>query len=108
MKEYIKIAWRNLWRNKRRTILTLSSVLFAVFLALLMRSMQLGTYDRMIESSVKSSTGYIQIHEKGYWEDKTINNTFENGPELMDKISANPNISMAIPRLETFALISSG
>ncbi len=108
MKEYIKIAWRNLWRNKRRTILTISSVLFAVFLALLMRSMQLGTYDRMIESSVKSSTGYIQIHEKGYWEDKTINNTLDNTPQLMDKVMDNPNVTRAIPRLETFALISSG
>jgi len=75
MKEYFKIAWRNLWRNKRRTILTITSVFFAIFLALLMRSMQLGSYDRMIESSVRNSTGYIQIHEKGYWDDKTINNT---------------------------------
>jgi ABC-type lipoprotein release transport system permease subunit len=108
MKEYFKIAWRNLWRNKRRTILTIASVLFAVFLALFMRSMQLGSYSMMIESSVKSSTGYIQIHKSGYWDDKTIDNTFETSSELKEKVLSNPNVTRAIPRLEAFALVSSG
>jgi ABC-type lipoprotein release transport system permease subunit len=108
MKEYFKIAWRNLWRNKRRTILTIASVLFAVFLALFMRSMQLGSYKMMIESSVKSSTGYIQIHKKGYWDDKTIDNTFETSEELQEEVLSNPNVTRAIPRLEAFALVSSG
>ena len=108
MKEYFKIAWRNLWRNKRRTYLTISSVLFALFLALLMRSMQLGSYDYMIESSVKSSTGYIQIHKIGYWDDRTIDNTFEASPEFEQQVRATPNVTRAIPRLEGFALVSSG
>jgi ABC-type lipoprotein release transport system permease subunit len=108
MNDYIKIAWRNLWRNKRRTIITISSVLFALFLALLMRSMQLGSYAGMVESAVKTSTGYIQVHQKGYWADKSIDNTFETSPELEKKILANPNVTMATPRLESFALLSSG
>ena len=108
MNEYFKIAWRNLWRNRRRTLLTISSVLFAVLLSLFMRSMQLGSYDMMIENSVKSSTGYIQIHKNGYWDDKTIDNTFENTVELEEGVHANPNVTRAIPRLESFALVSSG
>jgi ABC-type lipoprotein release transport system permease subunit len=108
MKEYVKIAWRNLWRNRRRTILTIASVLFALFLALLMRSMQLGSYDSMVESAVKSSTGYIQVHEKGYWADKSIDNTFETGEELESEILAHKNVTHIIPRLEAFALLSSG
>lgn len=108
MNDYIKIAWRNLWRNKRRTLLTISSVLFALFLALIMRSMQLGSYAKMVESSVKISTGYIQVHEKGYWEDKSIDNTFETSPELEQKILDNSNVTQITPRLESFALLSSG
>lgn len=108
MKEYFKIAWRNLWRNKRRTILTILSVFFAVFLALLMRSMQLGSYKLMIETAVKNSTGYIQIHAKGYWDDKTINNTLLNSPGLEEKVSQTENVTQIIPRLESFALASSG
>ncbi len=107
MKEYLKIAWRNLWRNKKRTLITVASVFFAVFLALLMRSMQLGSYDAMEENTIKNTTGYIQIHHTGYWDDKTINNIFSD-----DSISASlegiPNISLSVPRLESFALGSSG
>ena len=108
MKEYFKIAWRNLWRNRRRTLITISSVLFAVFLALLMRSMQLGTYGYMIENAVKNSTGYIQIHEKGYWDDKSIDNTMAYTAELEGKIRQTYNVRDIIPRLESFALVSSG
>jgi ABC-type lipoprotein release transport system permease subunit len=108
MKDYVKIAWRNLWRNRRRTLLTIASVLFALFLALIMRSMQLGSYSSMVESAVKSSTGYIQVHEKGYWANKSIDNTFETSDSLEAMIRAHPNVSLIIPRLEAFALLSSG
>ncbi len=108
MTEYFKIAWRNLWRNRRRTWLTISSVLFALFLALILRSMQLGQYDAMVESAVKSTTGYIQVHDKGYWDDKSIDNSFETSDSLEKLILRNPNITLIVPRLESFALLSSG
>jgi len=108
MNDYFKIAWRNIWRNRRRTFITVASVLFAVFLALLMRSMQLGTYGYMIESAVKSSTGYLQVHQKGYWDDKSIDNTMEYPPGLPEQLKSTPNVTEIIPRLESFALISSG
>jgi ABC-type lipoprotein release transport system permease subunit len=107
MKEYLKLAWRNLWRNKKRTLITVASVFFAVFLALMMRSMQLGSYDSMEESTIKNTTGYIQIHQLGYWDDKTINNIFSDDGISADLQSIS-NISLAIPRLQSFALASSG
>ncbi len=106
MKEYLKIAWRNLWRNKRRTLITVASIFFAIFLALIMRSMQLGSYDMMVKNSVKTSTGYIQIHKEGYWDDKTINNTFKLTDTLEKKVSKTDNVSLAVPRIESFALAS--
>ena len=107
MKEYSKIAWRNLWRNKKRTLITVASVFFAVLLALFMRSMQIGSYDSMESSTIKNTTGYIQIHQLGYWDDKTINNIF-NANDILTNLESIPNISLAIPRLESFALGSSG
>ncbi len=72
MSTYIKLAWRNLWRNKKRTLIAAASVFFAVLLALLMRSMQTGYYDYMIDASVRMYTGYIQVHGKDYWEKKSL------------------------------------
>ena len=66
MRLYLHLAWRNLWRNSRRTLISITSILFAVLLALAMRSMQNGTYDSMIQSAVGLYLGYVQVHAEGY------------------------------------------
>ncbi len=106
MKTYIKLAWRNIWRNKRRTFITMASIFFALLFALVMRSMQIGSYDAMVNNVVQSYTGYIQIHSKGYWDNKIINNTFESSDTLIEKVLSANNVNLAIPRLESFALAS--
>lgn len=102
-----QLAWRNVWRNKRRTIITLSSIFFAVLLALFMRSMQLGSYENMIRNSVEFYSGYIQIHKKGYWEDKSINKMIVESDSLKATVLNEPNVDFYIPRLESFVLAAS-
>ncbi|MBC8459573.1 MAG: ABC transporter permease, partial [Deltaproteobacteria bacterium] len=106
--ETIKIAWRNLWRNKRRTLITSASVFFAIFLALLMRAFQLGSYDLMVYNIVHAYSGYFQVHASGYWDDKIINNSFEFTPELQQAIAELPGVDGYASRLESFALGSFG
>jgi putative ABC transport system permease protein len=108
MKQFITLAWRNLWRNRRRTFITLASVLMAVVLSIATRSLQKGVYANMIGNAVRFSTGYIQIHAKGYWDDQTINNSFIYDTTLSTLFHKEKNISLFIPRLESFALASSG
>ena len=86
MNELLKIAWRNLWRSKRRTILTMTSIILAACMAMLTRSMQKGSYENMITNAVKLSTGYFQVQANGYWENKSIDKTFEDTPALLKKI----------------------
>ncbi len=108
MKQFITLAWRNLWRNRRRTMITLASVLMAVVLAIAIRSLQKGAYGNMIGNAVRFSTGYIQVHAKGYWADQSINNSFAYDSSLTSIFKQDKNISLSIPRLESFALASSG
>jgi ABC-type lipoprotein release transport system permease subunit len=108
MKQFMTLAWRNLWRNRRRTMITLASVLMAVVLAIAIRSLQKGAYGNMISNAVRFSTGYIQVHAKGYWADQSINNSFTYDSSLSYFFEQENNISLAIPRLESFALASSG
>lgn len=106
MKYYFKIAWRNIWRNKRRSIITISSIFFALFFALLMRAMQLGSYDNMIENVISTFSGQIQIQSTDYINEKNINNTFEFNDEIEKILSNSSNIKTFNPRLESFALAS--
>lgn len=100
----IKLAWRNLWRNKRRTLIAISSIVFSVLLASWMRSMQEGSYDSMIDNVVKFYSGYLQVQDTAYWEERTLENTFESVPGLIDKIGAVKNVSLVSNRIESFAL----
>lgn len=108
MKQLLILAWRNIWRNKRRTLITISSIFFALFLAIVMRSFQIGSYDHMVKNIVGSYTGYIQIQHKDYWNDKTIDNTFVSNSVLVDALESTKNISVFVHRLESYALASSG
>ncbi|MCX6325662.1 MAG: FtsX-like permease family protein [Bacteroidia bacterium] len=107
MKSY-KMSWRNLWRNKRRTLITVGSVFFAVFFALIMRSLQLGTYDHMFRNVIESYTGYLQIQHEDFWDNKIIDNAFSYTPALEETVLSDKNVSAAVPRFESFALASSG
>lgn len=103
---YFKLAWRNIWRNKRRTLITTASVFTAVIMALLMRSLQLGAYQRMIDNVVSFYTGHIQVHQKGYWDEQTIDNSFEPNTDLYNTLKQTAGVSNYVPRLESFALAS--
>lgn len=103
---YFTLAWRNIWRNKRRSYITIASITFAVMLACAMRSVQLGSYERMIETAARFFTGYIQIHKNGYWEDKTIDNSFPFTQDLMEKVASVEGVLEVVPRIESFALAS--
>ena len=105
---YLTLAWRNIWRNKRRSFITIGSITFAVLLACIMRSMQLGSYERMIENAARFYTGYIQVHKNGFWDDKTIDNSFEYSKSLISKIENTPGVEVAVPRVESFALAAYG
>ena len=100
----LKLAWRNIFRNKRRSIITISSIIFAVVFSVTMRSLQHGAYDNMLKNIVGNYLGYIQIHYKGFWEEKTIDNSFYI--EDLDSLKANPTIAYINHRIEGFALAS--
>ncbi len=103
---YLKLAWRNIWRNKRRTFITMLSIIVAVMLSSVMRTMNEGSYEQMIENTVGIFTGYVQIHQKGYWDDKTLENTLVSSDTLFQIIAQTPGITKAVPRIESYALVA--
>lgn len=103
-----KLAWRNIWRNKRRTAITVASIFFAVFFSVFMLSIQRGAWGRMLDNVVNFYYGYGQVHSKGYWEEQSIDNIFEWNEELKNLPSSIDKLEGVTPRLESFALASTG
>ena len=99
-----KLAWRNIWRNKRRTIITTLSIVVAVFLSAITRSTQEGQYDNMLENTVGIFSGYLQIHQDGYQDNPTLDNSFEISDSLMNIVRSKPAVSSVVPRIDSYAL----
>lgn len=84
----------------------MSSIFFAVLLALFMRSLQYGSYDYMVNTSVSLYTGYLQVQGKGYWDDRSFDESFDPSQALMERLKKNPSIETSNPRIESVVLIS--
>ena len=71
----LRLAWRNLWRQPRRTWLTTGAMVFSNVLLVFMMSLQFGMYGLMIDNSLKFFTGHMQIQAPGYIDDEKMRQT---------------------------------
>lgn len=101
------ITWRNLWRNKRRTWLTVSGIAFAVWMIIFSRSVQEGTFDAMIDSGARMMPGHVQIQHRVYQEDPRIDHSFREAG-LVESLRVQPGVEFASVRAQGFALLSQG
>jgi len=105
---YFEIAWRNIWRNKRRTLITVTAVFIAVFLSTLISSMQEGTYSKMIDNIVKFYSGYLQIQHPEFKTTKSINEVIELDSLNIEELKKTENVLAVAPRIEYYTLFSTG
>ncbi len=102
----LSLAWKNLWRNKSRTAITMAAVFFAVILSVFTSSLKDGIFANLVKNVVSFYTGYIQVHKKGYWDEQVLDNSMDFNEKINYQLLDIENISGAAPRLETFGLIA--
>ncbi len=102
------IAFRNIFRQKRRTILTMLSMVGGFTLASFAIGFQDGTYDNIIDAFTRSNMGHIQVHKGDYTDKPSIYKTIENYEDLMSELSKNEDIENMTPRVLVSGLASHG
>lgn len=100
------LAWRNLWRNRRRTMITVASVLFAIVFANTMDALLVGINRQMMDSMVGIYSGNVQIQHRDFWENKSLHNTMAPPEDLTELLDTLPGLRGFTQRLESFALAS--
>ncbi len=103
----VKMAWRNIWRNPRRSILTMTAIAFATLLLVFMLSFQFGSYDTMINSAVKIHTGHLQVQAGGYQDKKRMRLAVPDPGAIGTILEATPDIEAYTYRANAFSLVSS-
>jgi len=103
----LKMSWRNIWRNPRRTCLTIAAISFASLLLVFMLSFQFGSYETMINASVKINTGHIQIQAQDYNDNKDIRKTIDNPLFIANIIEKSQYIDSYTFRGNAFSMVSS-
>ncbi|MBL6936975.1 MAG: ABC transporter permease [Alphaproteobacteria bacterium] len=102
------LAWRNLWRQPRRTLLSLASIVFTGALLVFMLSFQIGVYGQMKESALKLFDGYAQMQVPGYADDPDLRRSLTDPAGLKSAALAIPGVDAAAARVNAFAILSHG
>jgi len=69
------MAWRNVWRHRRRSVLTIATISLGLAFYIFMRGIGDGFHEQMVDNSVRAHIGHIEIHRRGYHDDPGINKT---------------------------------
>jgi putative ABC transport system permease protein len=106
MKLLLKLAWRNIWRNKRRSLITIAAVFFAVLLSIGMRGLQLGTYEVNIATAVRLFSGFLQIQKIGYQDNPSLRKSFTLSSDITQLLDNDAAVTGYAPRINADGLIS--
>jgi len=102
-----KLAWRNLWRHKRRTLLSVVGIGFAVAVLQFFMGIQLKSYDSAINASVSLYYGHLQIQPEGYLDDPEVRKVLAAPQALLGSLKSITDVKAAALRASSFALLSS-
>jgi ABC-type lipoprotein release transport system permease subunit len=83
---YLQLAWRNVWRNKRRTAIILTAVVIGIWSMILLGSLMRGIAVGMIQNGIATLTGHLQIHHNGYRNDPDIQNSISDPNRVVEAI----------------------
>lgn len=104
----LALSWRNIWRNKRRSFLTMGSVFFAVIFSTLLNGVKEGMYAQMKENTIYAFTGYVQVQDAEYKEERSIDYALTYDDSLINRIKSHDHVLDVVPRIQQFSLASVG
>ena len=101
------LAWRNLWRNYRRTLIMLAAITVGVWAMIFMTALMRGMVDDMLHNGIRGLPGEVQLHHPEYRDDPSIDNSMQlPDGELLLALQA-PEVRAWTARVKVPAVISS-
>jgi ABC-type lipoprotein release transport system permease subunit len=102
-----RLAWRNLWRNHRRTLIMLAAIVVGVWAMIFMTALMRGMVDDMVKDGVSVLPGHVQIHHPAFRDDPTITNVITPPDGRLLEALSRPEVVAWATRVRVPAVISS-
>jgi putative ABC transport system permease protein len=103
----VSLAWKNIWRNKKRSIIVIVSIMFGLWGGLFSGAVFMGMSESMIESAVNRDLGHIQIHKMNYARDKLIKNYIPYSNQILAELNQSIEVKAVSPRTLIYGMAAS-
>jgi ABC-type lipoprotein release transport system permease subunit len=101
------LAWRNLWRNHRRTIIMISAITVGVWAMIFMTALMRGMVNDMLRDGIQTLPGHVQIHHPAFRDDPSVNNLIPATGTALDEIFGDNGFEPWASRVKVPAVITS-
>lgn len=108
MKTFIMLGWRNLWRQKRRSLVVVFSITLAALMVLLAIGIMNGMIAQMLDNSLSTKLGHIAITGKGFSDTMRIENNFYPSEKILSAVRKDSDVTAFAPRVKVYGMIRSG
>ncbi len=82
---FVRLGWRNIWRNPRRTAVIMTAIIIGVWSMIFLGALMRGIADEMVRNGIATLTGHVQVHHNGYRNDPVIENSMTN-PQVVETV----------------------
>jgi ABC-type lipoprotein release transport system permease subunit len=103
----LQIAWRNIWRNKARSLIVISSIGIGIWAGIFILAFSWGLYKNNINESVHKQLSHIQIHHPTFEEENDAKFTIKNANKLLAELQSDPRVASVSLRVISTGMISS-
>jgi putative ABC transport system permease protein len=103
----LTIAWRNIWRNHRRSLIVLVSIVVGVAAAMVSDGLSIGMMQQMLDNQIGSHISHIQIHAKGFNDNRVIQSSITDVQSVEEALASTSGVKHWSRRVLTFGLLSS-
>lgn len=100
------MAWRNIWRNKTRSIVIMLSIAIGLFSGIAILSLYKGMMKGRVRTVIDAEVGHLQIHHPEFKKDFKPEFTINNGRQLLEELKTIPEVKLAVPRSITSGMLS--
>jgi len=101
------MAWRNVWRNRRRSLVVISSIGFGIFAMILSMGIMNGFNVQMVENTIGTSLGHLAIHRRGWQDEMKLALHFTPSGALYSALKVNSRVAGFAPRVKTEGIVRS-